>query len=76
MSPFTFNSSSKPAPGFDLKCMYGCKDRDYSHLTFVLARKYECEMNFVLFTSRNTKQDGKEDKTHFNMYRESISYFC
>jgi len=58
------------------KCVYGCKDTDSSHLTFVLVRKYECEMNFVFFTSRNTKQNGKEDKTHFNMYRESISYFC
>lgn len=56
------------------KCVYGCKD--FSPVTFVLVRKYGCEMDLVFFTRRYTKQNGEEDKTHFNMYRESISYFC
>lgn len=38
--------------------------------------KYENEMNFIFFTRKNSKENGKEDKTHFNMYRESVSYFC
>lgn len=87
VSPFTFYSSSKAIHQFVAvqrqlpvlilpKCMYGCKDIDDSHLTFVLAVKYENEMNFVSFTRKISKENRKEDKTHFNMYRESISYFC